>query len=38
MLYSKGAAYESYNFEREIQIQSEELNSLVASIHEKLLG
>ena len=37
MLYSKGA-YESYNFEWEIQIQSEELNSLVASIQEKLLG
>ena len=32
------AAYESYKFEREIQIQSNDLNSLAASIQEKLLG
>ena len=38
MLYSKVAAYESYKFEREIQIQSNDLNSLAASIQEKLLG
>ena len=37
MLYSK-AAYESYKFEREIQIQSNDLKSLAASIQEKLLG
>ena len=37
MLYSK-AAHESYKFEREIQIQKNDLNSLAASIQEKLLG
>ena len=38
MLYSKTAAYESYKFEREIQIQSNDLNSLAAITQEKLLG
>ena len=38
MLYSTPAAYDSYKFEREIQIQSNDLNSLAASIQEKLLG
>ena len=37
MLYST-AAYDSYKFEREIQIQSNDLNSLAASIQEMLLG
>ena len=37
MLYST-AAYVSYKFEWEIQIQSNDLNSLAASIQEKLLG
>ena len=37
MLYST-AAYVSYKFEREIQIQSNDLNSLAASIQETLLG
>ena len=37
MLYST-AAYDSYKFEREIQIQSNDLNSLAASIQETLLG
>ena len=37
MLYST-AAYDSYKFEREIQIQSNDLSSLAASIQEKLLG
>ena len=37
MLYST-AAYVSYKFEREIQIQSNDLNSLAASIQEMLLG
>ena len=37
MLYSK-VAYESYKFEREIQIQYNGLNLLAASIQEKLLG
>ena len=37
MVYST-AAYDSYKFEREIQIQSNDLNSLAASIQEKLLG
>ena len=37
MLYSK-ADYESYKFDREIQIQSNDLNSLAASVQEKLLG
>ena len=37
MLYS-AAAYVSYKFEREIQIQSNDLNSLAAPIQETLLG
>ena len=37
MLYAK-AAQESYKFEREIQIQGNDLTSLAASLHEKLLG
>ena len=37
MLYST-AAFESYKFEREIQIQSNDLNSLATSIQDKLLG
>ena len=37
MLYST-AAYESYKFEREIQIHGNDLSSLAASIQEKLLG
>ena len=37
MIYST-AAYDSYKFEWEIQIQSNDLNSLAASIQEKLLG
>ena len=37
MLYST-AAYDSYKFEREVQIQSNDLNSLAASIQETLLG
>ena len=37
MLYSR-AAYESYKFDREIQIQRNDLNSLAASVQEKLLG
>ena len=37
MLYL-AAAYVSYKFEREIQIQSNDLNSLAASIQEMLLG
>ena len=37
MLYST-AAYVSYKFEREIQIQNNDLNSLAASIQEKPLG
>ena len=32
------AAFESYKFELEIQIQCYDLNSLVASLQEKLLG
>ena len=35
--YSK-AAHESLKFEREIQIQSNDLSSLAGSIQEKLLG
>ena len=37
MLYSM-AAYDPYKFEREIQIQSNDLNSMAASVQEKLLG
>ena len=37
MLFSKVAAYEAYKFEWEIQIQSNDLNSLAASVQEKLL-
>ena len=37
MIYST-AAYDSYKFEWEIQIQSNDLNSLAASIQEMLLG
>ena len=37
MLYSS-AGYVSYKFEQEIQIQSNDLNSLAASIQEMLLG
>ena len=37
MLYST-AAYDSYKFEWEIQIQSNDLNSLAASIQETLLS
>ena len=37
MLYLM-AAFEFYKFEREIQIQGNDLNSLAASLQEKLLG
>ena len=37
MLYSK-AVYESDKFEQEIQIKSNDLNSLAASMQEKLFG
>ena len=37
MLYST-AAYDSYKFEREIKIQSNDLISLAASIQEMLFG